>query len=175
MRNNCHWVIVHHTRKESTTKKSLIPLSLDKDAIFDSIRGSSCWENYAESIIALVPSGDDLPDNFLKIFFRLRKGFEAEPLEVKWDIVTLNYELQDITDLHRKTKITYSDMLAHINKNFADKKYPNKILRDSISQKFKVTTGRVGQILLEMLHNGDLAKDKGKFGKWYIPNQNKLF
>lgn len=172
---DCHWVLVHHTRKEPSVPNSLKPLALDKDAVFDSIRGSSCWENYAESMIALVPSGKDTPENYLKVFFSLRKGFEPEPLEIKWDMKTLNCELQDITDLHKKIRINHSDMMTYIKKNFGDKRYKYRELTDSISQKFRVTSRRAGQLLMKAREKGDLEKEEGKFGKWYLSRGGKLF
>ncbi|MBA7540765.1 hypothetical protein ES705_33068 [subsurface metagenome] len=171
---DCHWVLVHHTRKGISAYKPLKPLALDPDAVFDSIRGSSCWSNYADTIIALVPSGEDTPPNYLKVFFRAKKGFEPMPLEVKWDTKTFNIELQDITDLHKKVRITYSDMMEYIKKNFGDRKYKYKELTDTISQKFKVKPQNVCRLLLQARDNEDMIKDEGKFGKWYISNQGKL-
>lgn len=172
---DCHWVLVHHTRKGISAYKPLKPLIFDPDTVFDSIRGSSCWSNYADTIIALVPSGEDTPPNYLKVFFRAKKGFEPIPLEVKWDFKTFNYELNDITDLHKKVKITYSEMIEYLKSNFGDKKYKHKDLLMAISQVFKITPGRVGQLLVEAKDKGDMAKDEGKFGRWYISDQGKLF
>ncbi len=172
---DCHWVIIHHTRKEPSKPKTKKPLPIDKEALFDSIRGSSNWCNNADTIICLTPSGGDLPENFLKVFFELRRGFEPLPLEVKWDFKTLNYELIDITDLHKKIKITYSDMLEYIKKNFKDQKVRNTDLVNALGQNFRVTPERICQILGEAKANGDMAKDPGKFGKWFISEQGKLF
>jgi len=172
---DCHWVLVHHTRKGISAYKPLKPLIFDPDTVFDSIRGSSCWSNYADTIIALVPSGEDTPSNYLKVFFRAKKGFEPIPLEVKWDTKTFNYELIDITDLHKKVKMTYPEMIEYLKSNFGDKKYKHKDLLMAVSQTFKITPGRVGQLLVEAKDKGDMIKDEGKFGKWYISDQGKLF
>lgn len=173
---DCHWVIVHHTRKEINKRpKTKKPLPIDKEALFDSIRGSSNWCNNADTIICLTPSGEDLPENFLKVFFESKRGFEPMPLEVKWDLNTLNYELIDITDLHKRIKMTYSEMLEYIKKNFKGRKVRNTDLVNALGQNFKVTPMRVCQLLLEAKDNKDMAKDPGKFGKWYISNQGELF
>ncbi|GAJ15553.1 unnamed protein product, partial [marine sediment metagenome] len=138
------------------------------------IRGSSAWCNNADTIICLTQSGEDLPENFLKVFFESKRGYEPDPLEVKWDLKTLNYELIDITDLHKKVKITYSDMMEYIKKNFGDKKYKYKELTDPISQKFKVKPQSVCKLLLQARDNEDMIKDEGKFGKWYVSSQGEF-
>ena len=171
---DCLWVIVHHTRKEEAKPRLKNPPPIDKIALFDSIRGSSAWCNNADTIICLTQSGEDLPENFLKVFFESKRGYEPDPVEVKWDLKTLNYELIDITDLHKKIKINYSDMMEYIKKNFGDKKYKYKELTDPISQKFKVKPQNVCRLLLQARDNGDMVKDEGKFGKWYISNQGEL-
>jgi len=172
---DCLWVIVHHTRKEESKPRLKNPPPIDEEALFDSIRGSSAWCNNADTIICLTQSGADLPPNYLKVFFESKRGFEPLPLEVKWDTKTLNYELIDITDLHKKVKITYSDMMEYITKNFPGKKVKNKDLINTIGQKFRVTPMRVCQLLGEAKENGDLIKESGKFGKWYISEQGILF
>ena len=65
-------------------------------------------------------------------------------------------------------------MIEYINKNFGDKKYKHKDLINAIGQKFRVTPMRICQLLNEAKANGDLIKDEGKFGKWYISSQGKL-
>lgn len=172
---DCLWVIVHHTRKEESRLKLKNPPPIDKEALFDSIRGSSAWANNADTIICLTHSGEDLPENFLKVFFESKRGFEPLPLEVKWDTKTLNYELIDITDLHKKVRITYSEMLEYLKKNFGDSKYKYKDLVNPTSQKFRITPQGISQLLNEAKANGDMIKDEGKFGKWYISDQGKLF
>ena len=172
---DCVWVIVHHTRKEETKPRLKNPPPIDEESLFDSIRGSSAWCNNADTIICLTRSGEDLPPNFLKVFFESKRGFEPLPLEVKFDTKTLNYELIDITDLHKKVRITYSDMMEYIIKNFPGKKVKNKDLINTIGQRFKVTPMRVCQLLSEANDKGHMVKEKGKFGKWYISEQGKLF
>jgi archaellum biogenesis ATPase FlaH len=172
---DCHWVIIHHTRKEISKPKTKNPLPIDKEALFDSIRGSSNWCNNADTIICLTHSKEDLPDNYLKVFFESKRGFEPMPLEVKWDIKNLNYELIDITDLHKKIRITYSEMLEYIKKHFKGQKVKPTNLINALSQNFRVTPPRVYQLLGEAKANGDMIKDPGKFGKWYISDQEKLF
>ena len=66
-------------------------------------------------------------------------------------------------------------MMEYLKRNFGDKKYKHKDLLMAVSQTFKITPGRVGQLLVEAKDKGDMIKDEGKFGKWYISDQGKLF
>lgn len=158
---NCFWVLIHHSRKRANEEieKNTDPIS--------KIRGSSNLANFAESIICIEPAGDKMPDNFKKIFFSIRRSYEALPLQAKWDIKNLNYESMDTTNFKRPKKISIDDLTAFINDNFNG--IGNR--RDIViagSQKFKVSDKYLYRLMIEGFEAGDLIK---KGDKWAVKNK----
>lgn len=158
---NCFWVLIHHSRKRANEEieKNTDPISR--------IRGSSNLANFAESIICIEPAGNKMPDNFKKIYFSIRRSYEALPLQVKWDIKNLNYELMDTTNFKRPKKVSINDLTAFINDNF------NGIgsRRDIViagSQKFRVSDKYLYRLMIEGFEAGDLIK---KGDKWAVKNK----
>lgn len=148
---DCFWVLIHHNRKQTNEEieKNIDPIS--------KIRGSSNLANFAESIICIEPAGNKMPDNFKKIFFSIRRSYEALPLQVKWDIKNLNYELMDTTNFKRPKKVSIDDFIAFINDSF------NGIgsRRDIViagSQKFKVSERYLYTLMIQAFEAGDLIK-----------------
>jgi len=155
---DCFWVLIHHSRKRANEEieKNTDPISR--------IRGSSNLANFAESIICIEPAGNKMPDNFKKIYFSIRRSYEALPLQVKWNIDNLNYELMDTTDFKRPKKVSIDDLTAFINDNFNG--IGNR--RDIViagSQKFKVSDKYLYRLMIEGFESGDLIK---KGDKWAV-------
>lgn len=158
---DCFWVLIHHSRKRANEEieKNTDPISR--------IRGSSNLANFAESIICIEPAGNKMPDNFKKIYFSIRRSYEALPLQVKWDIKNLNYELMDTTDFKRPKKVSINDLIAFINDNFNG--IGNR--RDIViagSQKFRVSDKYLYRLMIEGFESGDLIK---KGDKWAVKNK----
>lgn len=155
---DCFWVLIHHSRKRANEEieKTTDPISR--------IRGSSNLANFAESIICIEPAGSKMPDNFKKIYFSIRRSYEALPLQVKWDIENLNYELMDTTDFKRPKKVSIDDLTAFINNNFNG--IGNR--RDIViagAQKFKVSDKYLYRLMIEGFEAGKLIK---KGDKWQV-------
>ena len=120
--------------------------------------------NFAESIICIEPAGDKMPDNYQKIYFSVRRAYEPIPLQVKWNIENLNYELMDTTDFKRPKKISIDDLIAFINDNFEGIGYRSDIGITG-SQKFKVSERYVYKLMIEGFEAGKLIK---KGDKWQV-------
>ena len=158
---DCFWVLIHHSRKRANEEieKTTDPISR--------IRGSSNLANFAESIICIEPAGNKMPDNFKKIFFSIRRSYEALPLQVKWDIKNLNYTLMDTTNFKRPKKVSINDLTAFINDNFNG--IGNR--RDIViagSQKFKVSERYLYRLMIEGFEAGKLIKNGDK---WAVKNK----
>jgi hypothetical protein len=151
---DCFWVLIHHNRKRANEEeeKGTDPISR--------IRGSSNLANFAESILCIEPAGGKMPDNFKKIYFSIRRSYEALPLQVKWDIKYLNYELMDTTDFKRPKKVSIDDLITFI----VESKLKNR--RDIViagSQKFKVSERHIYNLMLEGFEAGELIKNGDKW------------
>ena len=84
------------------------------------------------------------------------------PLQVKWDIKNLNYELMDTTDFKRPKKVSINDLIAFINDNFNG--IGNR--RDIViagSQKFRVSERYLYTLMLQAFEAGKLVKTDGKW------------
>lgn len=162
----CFWVLVHHSRKRASEDIEKITDPISR------IRGSSNLANFAESIICIEPAGDKMPDNFKKIYFSVRRAYEPIPLQVKWDIENLNYELMDTTDFKRPKKISIDDLITFINDNFEGSGYRRDIVIAG-SQKFKVSEQYLYRLMLEAFEAGKIIKTDDK---WEVKNkQTDLF
>jgi hypothetical protein len=153
---DCFWVLIHHSRKRANEEieKNTDPISR--------IRGSSNLANFAESIICIEPAGAKMPDNFKKIFFSIRRSYEALPLQVKWNIDNLTYELMDTTDFKRPKKVSIDDLIAFINDSFNG--IGNR--RDIViagSQKFRVSDKYLYRLMIEGFEAGKLVKINDKW------------
>jgi len=163
---NCFWVLVHHSRKRASEDIEKITDPISR------IRGSSNLANFAESIICIEPGGDKMPDNYKKIYFSVRRAYEPIPLQVKWDIENLNYELMDTTDFKRPKKVSTDDLVAFINDNFEGIGYRRDIVIAG-SQKFKVSEQYLYRLMIEAFEAGKIIKTNDK---WQVKEkQDNLF
>ncbi|MBA7496892.1 hypothetical protein ES702_07501 [subsurface metagenome] len=152
----CFWVLVHHSRKRASEDIEKITDPISR------IRGSSNLANFAESIICIEPAGNKMPDNYKKIYFSVRRAYEPIPLQAKWDIENLNYELMDTTDFKRPKKISIDDLIAFINDNFEGTGYRRDIVIAG-SQKFKVSERYIYKLMIEAFNKGKLIKTGDKW------------
>ena len=153
---NCFWVIIHHGRKRASgdIEKQTDPIS--------KIRGSSNLPNFAESVICIEPAGDKMPDNFKKLYFSLRRYYDPIPLQVKWDIENLNYELMDTTDFKRPKRVSIDDIIAFINQSFSGIGYRRDIVIAG-AQEFKVSEQYLYRLMIKAFESGKLIKNDDKW------------
>ncbi len=152
----CFWVLVHHSRKRASEDIEKITDPISR------IRGSSNLANFAESVICIEPAGDKMPDNYKKIYFSVRRAYEPIPLQVKWDIENLNYDLMDTTDFKRPKKISINDLIAFINDNFEGSGYRRDIVIAG-AQKFKVSEQYLYRLMIEAFKTGKIIKIANKW------------
>lgn len=152
----CFWVLVHHSRKRGSEDIERITDPISR------IRGSSNLANFAESVICIEPAGEKMPDNYKKIYFSVRRAYEPIPLQVKWDIENLNYDLMDTTDFKRPKKISVNDLVTFINDNFEGSGCRRDIVIAG-AQKFKVSERYLYRLMIEAFDKGRLMKNEDKW------------
>ena len=162
---NCFWVLIHHSRKPGKDENEADP--------FSEIRGSSNLANFAETTICIKPGGKNLPANYKKIYFEIRRQYTLIPVEVKFDLRYLNYETIDITNLRRPAKVTYQEVVEFVKLNFKDGASRGDIVM-ACAQKFCVNEVRIDQLVADAKKAGLMYKKEGKFGKWCVKDDEEL-
>ncbi|GAI06437.1 unnamed protein product [marine sediment metagenome] len=103
-----------------------------------------------------------MPDNYKKIYFSVRRAYEPIPLQVKWDIENLNYDLMDTTDFKRPKKMSINDLIAFINDNFEGAGYRRDIVIAG-AQKFKVSEQYLYRLMIEAFKTNKIIKTDDKW------------
>ena len=158
---NCSWIIIHHYRK---------PSKEDGEPIYK-VMGSSGFGNYCDTFLGLERSYKQRSSNFKTLHFLLRREETPEPTYLYRDPETLLYA--PISKEEVITKGVKIEDVVRILKEELKGKASYSMIIDLAKDELGVTKRRIAELLKEAKDKGLIAKEKGKFGKWYIPQESK--
>lgn len=154
-RRDCSWVLIHHFRKPSRD---------DVGEPIHKVIGSSGFANYCDTFIGIERTHKQRSSNFKTLHFTLRREEAPEPICVYRHPDTLLSEPRKGEELVRS--VTIGNVVGVLKKEFKGKSAYTPLVTVA-SHKFGVTKTRIAELLKEAQDEGFIAKEPGKFGKYY--------
>ncbi len=150
------WVFIHHYRKPS--KKDI------NEPIYKTM-GSSAFANNCDTFIGLERTDKHRTGLYSTLYITLRRDKPIEPINLYWDTDSLLFEAVEKKEvLSGGVKVTD---VVKVLKEDLEGKAAYSPLTELVSDKFKITKQRVGELLKDAKELGLVDKERGHFGKWF--------
>lgn len=163
----CLFLLVHHGRKDRPDEKA----GADK---MDNILGSSVLRNNYESCIFIERRGEKTA-SLLKLFtFEFRNAETPLPMTVMIDPNTYIPFPKDDKEVLSISVVDVFKLRDFMVENFPEGAFPTELV-DLASRHFEVGTTRIYNLLKEGQVRGELKKEKGKGGKWFVVREGEEF
>ena len=154
--DNCTWFFISHFRK---------PSPKDIDMPIYKIIGSSAFVNNCDTVIAIERAHKRRTELYNTLYFEVRRDRPIEPIDIYMNPDNRTMEVVSKTDII-SGGVKVEDVVAVLGE-LKGKARPTIIVKLA-ADKFKVTERRIYELLKDAEEQGLVAKEGGKFGRWYI-------
>lgn len=154
--NGTTWLFIHHYRK---------PKERDINEPIYKTMGSSAFANNCDTFIGLERTDKHRSGLYSTLYFVVRRAKPIEPVHLYQNPENLLFEVVEKKEVLSGGVKTVD--VVRVLKEDLKGKAAYSPLTDLVSEKFKITKQRVGELLGEAKDLGLVNKEKGHFGKWF--------
>jgi len=150
------WFFISHYRKPA--KKDI------DEGIYKTI-GSSAFANNCDTFIGLERTDKHRTGLYSTLSFQIRRARPIEPVYLYWNPDNLLFEVAEKRDI-LSGGVKALDVAKILKRDF-EGKAAYSLITSSVSEKFKISKQRAGELLGEARELGLVSKEKGHFGRWF--------
>ncbi len=154
--NDITWFFISHYRKPA--KKEI------DEGIYKTI-GSSAFANNCDTFMGLERTDKHRTGLYSTLHFVVRRDKPIEPTNLYWNRENLLFETVEKSDV-LSGGVRVLDVVRVLKEDFKGKAAYSP-LTELVSDKFKITKQRVGELLKDAQELGLVDKERGHFGKWF--------
>ncbi len=154
--NNITWFFIHHYRKPSNKDIN--------DPIYKTM-GSSAFANNCDTFIGLERADKHRAGLYSTLYITLRRDKPIEPMNLYWNTESLLFEAVEKKEV-LSGGVKAIDVVKVLKEDLKGKAAYTPLTK-LVSDKFKITKQRVGELLRNAKELELVDKEKGHFGKWF--------
>ncbi len=126
--------------------------------------GSSAFANNCDTFIGLERTDKHRTGLYSTLYITLRRDKPIEPINLYWNRENLLFETVEKSEI-LSGGVGVLDVVRILKEDFKGKAAYSP-LTESVSDEFKITKQRVGELLKKAKELGLVDKEKGHFGEW---------